>query len=499
MNSRLTVAVSLAAIAVSAGVLYSSSLYDMDLWWHLATGRHIAETGRLLDTDPFNFTSGADLGLRNVLLNGYWLGQLLLYFVWELGGERGLQVVKVLLPVLALALVAWGAIRIHRAATGATLIVLVLGVLVVFDFIGLRPQLFTFVMIAAVALILESLARRHESQGTLGAMGFALPLVMLLWANLHRGFMIGTLLIGLFAVCGVLVVVRSRSAWRPSDTRYLLVLALGVMASLVNPAGVLPYIELLRFEGSVLQSNITEYLSPITMLNRGAILWGYWVYLFVGIVVTVASARRAPLRWTLVFVVLAAASLRAFRYVPLFVLATAPATAASLSSMITMRPAVGKLMRVVPILAAAGLLVFAVAVHGDNVSMARRHRVLPGRYPEDALRFLQQHLPQPSPIFNHYNWGGYISWRHPEWRTFIDGRVLNLEVFEDYRATLWNPEVSFELLNKYAIKTVLIPERSFQKGTSHPLVSVLARSRIWELVYRDDSGTLIFVRRSALN
>ena len=489
------VAVCLAATAVSMGVLYSYPLYDMDLWWHLATGRHIAETGRLLDSDPFNFTSGTDLGLRQVLLNGYWLGQLLLYFVWVLGGEGGLQVAKVLLPVLALGLVAWGATRIHRAATGATLIVLVLGVLVVYDFIGLRPQLFTFVMVIAVVLALESLTRRHESQDRLGAIWLVLPLLMLLWANLHRGFMIGTVLIGLFAVSWAAAMVRARSAWRPSDKRYLLVLGLGIVASLLNPAGVLPYIELLRFEGSVLQSRVTEYLSPITMANRGAMLWAYWVYLLAGALITIVTARRAPLRRTLVFVVLAAASLRAFRYVPLFVLATAPAMASSLSSMIPKRAAVGKLMRVIPIPAVAGLLVFAVAVHGDNVSMALKHRVLPGRYPEDALRFLQQHLPQPSPIFNHYDWGGYISWRHPEWRTFIDGRVLNMDVFEDYRATLWNPEAAFGLLDKYAIKTVLIPERTFHEGTRHPLVSVLGGSREWALIYRDDHGALILVRR----
>ena len=167
--------------------------------------------------------------------------------------------------------------------------------------------------------------------------------------------------------------------------------------------------------------------------------------------------------------------------------------------MITTRAATGKLMRVIPALSVAGLLVFAIGVHGDNVAMARKHSVLPGRYPEDALRSLQQHLPQPSPIFNHYDWGGYISWRHPEWRTFIDGRVLNMDAFEDYRATLWNPEVSMELLDKYAIKTVVIPERTFHEGTHHPLVSVLERSRLWVLVYRDDTGALIFVRRSALD
>src|SRR5512142_1111511 len=56
-------------------------IYSYDFFWHLATGRWIAEHHALPLTDPFAIASD-----RTSWINGEWLFQLLLYGAYAIGG-----------------------------------------------------------------------------------------------------------------------------------------------------------------------------------------------------------------------------------------------------------------------------------------------------------------------------------------------------------------------------------------------------------------------------
>jgi hypothetical protein len=44
------------------------------------------------------------------------------------------------------------------------------------------------------------------------------------------------------------------------------------------------------------------------------------------------------------------------------------------------------------------------------------------QYPAGAVGYLRDHRP-PGPLYNHFNWGGYLIWALPEYPVGLDGRT----------------------------------------------------------------------------
>ncbi|HKO54361.1 MAG TPA: hypothetical protein VJ276_00705, partial [Thermoanaerobaculia bacterium] len=65
---------------------------NYDFFWHLATGRWIAEHRALPETDPFAVASE-----QRPWINGEWAFEVLLYGVYEVVGLTGLSIVRALL------------------------------------------------------------------------------------------------------------------------------------------------------------------------------------------------------------------------------------------------------------------------------------------------------------------------------------------------------------------------------------------------------------------
>lgn len=329
MNTGANQRVFLAAViltGIAGGLLYAGQLIDMDLWWHLATGRHIYESRALLESDPFNFTSPPELGLRFVLLNGYWLGQVLFYLTWEAGGYHGLILFRVLLMLAMLCLTGIACRRLYQAGRMQTLLVLALTALILKNFTGMRPQLYSFLMAAILAYLLDLMTQRNRQARSIRGFYIILPIVMLLWANLHRGFMAGSaiLLVYLAAWAWETFIRKNASA---SVWGYPAVIVLALFATLINPSGLMPYLEIAQFEDSVLQSNISEYKSPFTLLNKGIRLYEYWAFLALAVYTLTARFRRMSLRAIMILASMWAVSMLSYRYIPFFLLVSAPLSA----------------------------------------------------------------------------------------------------------------------------------------------------------------------------
>jgi hypothetical protein len=107
------------------------------------------------------------------------------------------------------------------------------------------------------------------------------------------------------------------------------------------------------------------------------------------------------------------------------------------------------------------------------------------QYPVEAVSYLHTHGPT-APMLNFYLWGGYLNWRDPQLKMFIDSRVDIFEysgVLKDYLdiLALNQPEA---LLNKYGIRYVLFPH-------GEPLTYVLQHDPNWKVVYSDHISVLL--------
>src|SRR5712691_10130909 len=165
-------ATALLFLAISLGACFAPA--QNDTWWQLRTGQDIWNTRSIDLNDHFSHTaSGA------YWPNHEWLSQVLFYAIYRVGGLRLLTACCAAAITMAWA-IAW------RMTSGHTLRRLLIGALALVPSATgwtLRPQALTLLLFATTALLL---IRRRE---------IFLPLLFLVWANLHGGVVLGFVLI----------------------------------------------------------------------------------------------------------------------------------------------------------------------------------------------------------------------------------------------------------------------------------------------------------------
>jgi hypothetical protein len=221
--------------------------------------------------------------------------------------------------------------------------------------------------------------------------------------------------------------------------------------------------------------------SEFTVLLLGAALVLLW------------ARRRVRLVDWLLFVAFAAAALSAQRNTVLLGL-VAPVV---LVSYIPWKRWPWTVPPAVPLAVALVLAGWGLA---DSRGRSFQFRAAEWRYPAGAAGFLLAHH-VPGPIFNTYEYGGYLIWRlWPAQRVFIDGRALSESVFQDYGRILYNHDESGgpsaqQLLDKYGVETIVMNTFEYSLGLVYRLAPALAdpQQTDWKLVY-DDATAIVLMR-----
>nr|MDP9320106.1 hypothetical protein [Chloroflexota bacterium] len=212
--ARNTFPIGLAAAGFTLAVGFPTS--DPDTYWHLASGQWMLDHREILRTDIFSSTvSGQPYSV------GEWLGEIVLTLVFNAGGWAGLAIFRALLVGIAAFFVA----RLSRRG-GAPLVAALLVAMWALVFSKTRwtdrPAIFTFVLFPVVLDLLYS-----SRAGSRRALLWIPPLI-LLWANLHGGYLIGIALVLAFMVEAL---VRRR----PDVVPLALVLVGSIALSFVDP------------------------------------------------------------------------------------------------------------------------------------------------------------------------------------------------------------------------------------------------------------------------
>lgn len=239
-------------IALVALRVQLTPIMPNDFWWHLATGRVIAHTGQIPTADAWSWTQQGQ-----PYFNQPWLAQLAMYAVHSVGGVPLLAVLQTLVIGGSFALL-HRVCRQEGAGTRVATLATLLGAFVAFDNWQIRPQSYALpLFVATLSLVLQW---RRTGRAPL----WLLPLLMIVWVNVHGTFMLLPVLCGgvwLGAVLG-----RWHRHTGPS-WRACAVFAgwsgLALLATLINPSGITAW----RYVGGLLgnravQSLVTEWASP---------------------------------------------------------------------------------------------------------------------------------------------------------------------------------------------------------------------------------------------
>lgn len=366
----------------------------------------------------------------------------------------------------------------------------------------IRPELLSLFLLA---LILHILVRRAEGRS---APLWALPAILLVWANCHSFFMLGW---GAMAAFGVGLLLRDRRVDRPLFGWSVV----AVLICVVNPYGLrgvtFPLTLLTRFDSSnVFSQSISELTSPFFLRSSPQMpfvpYWPVYSFRFLAVlsVVALVPAFRARRYWAillwLMFFPLAA---KAIRNMPLLIITCLPMMAWSLPAhrLLDAFRLEGRTRRAVSALTGllAGLVLMALClrvVHSAYyIDMRQALRFGTGwnrlELPIDAVRYAKQ-AGLTGRMLNHLNFGGYMIWAQPE-PVFIDGRleVVGEEFYQRYLAILESQNELEAAVKQYGIRWMIFPY-----AISPKLLVRMSGDPRWRLAYVDHIAA-IFIRSDA--
>ena len=460
----------------------SSPIGLPDIFWTLQSGQWMVAHGRLLDFDPF--TSAPHVS--GAVLNVQWLADLAYYWLDASGGlalvivGTAVAVMVTYAIVLAAAITASGHLRLSCVAVWAAY---ALGV----TNLSSRPQTLAYPLFAVFLLAIVRAEWRQDRR-----LLWLLPLLTVIWANVHGSFFTGWLLLACAA--------GGRLLQRPIDWRgarpYLATLIACVLASMVTPYGPGSLVYLVHIGSNpIVRDFVTEW-APTTIESPGGVL-------FFGAVALVAGLMlRARLRLTrfelltmLAFGLLAWTSVRSVVW---FGLVIAPTLARLLASALPRRRTVA---RERPLLnSAIALAVVALAALSTPwiksavpfLPADKQTLVSPVDAPAGVGNYLSTHDPPPTgTMLNFETWGGYLNWAAwPRHQAFVDGRIElhPTQVWLDYVAIVFPKAGWRTLLDQYDISYLVLSTAEVPE-----LVDDLRVDPGWRLDY-EDAQAVVFTR-----
>jgi hypothetical protein len=460
--------------------LATRDLVDPDFWWHLRTGELIWQTHAIPRVDPFSYPLHGKPWIAHE-----WLAELFFYGGYRTGGTDFLVLIFAGITALAY-------FFLYCRCSGKPYVAGLLTVLGAMGSVptwGVRPQVLSLLFASLFLLIVD----RAYAKPVLLSL---LPILMLLWANLHGGFAVGLVILAAYWIGSL----GERLQGKTRDTAQLppfktlsFVLVATSLAVLANPNGARLYrypIYTLRLTS--LPRYVSEWRPPSVHEPR-------FLFFFLILIVTYAliSIRRSfpPAYMFLLLVLTTAGALRSIRHIPMFMLIAVPVLSSLISDELAQRrwarslfaddhPSATK-KRVNMILFATALLLFVFNV----VRVMRRQPEIEAiNFPGGAVTYLLTHA-MPMPILNSYNWGGYFIWKlYPRYLVWVDGRTdLYGDAFMDDYAKLYKTQEGWRRkLEGFGIRTVVLPPGA-------PLAQALMSDRGWKSVYRDEQSA-VFIR-----
>jgi len=428
-----------------------------DTWTHLRMGHEMWQTGSLLVTEKFSYTS-----FGNPLNNHWWLTQLAFFTVYSLGGSFALTIFAGLCA-LAATIGAW---RLMRGPWEARVALLGWLALASTPGWGIRPQV---VSLAFIALMAHLIARDRLAW---------LPLVCVVWANTHALVIIG------IAMAGALVM--ESLIWSPDRLRRTVIIAmLCAAAPVLTPAGVGYWREVFTTVAVSRALSIEEYRMP---LDAAALpFWGGVVAL-VGLVAVrwkAMSDLPRPERGLIVAaLIMAVAGVTAARNASIFAVVAAPALSWLLP------PAWDRVKPRLRSASPAGYGIVALAAMLAAIWVWQQ-------WQSDRIAREWQPLSSgaiaavracPDPMFNQFGDGAYLMWVLPQRRVFVDGRIeaYSRDLLQQSRAAdVFG--VYDEPFQKYGINCAVV-------ATDSPMFERLTRDSRFDMAYSDPSRSVFTIR-----
>jgi len=395
---------------------------DPGVGWHMATGELIATVGRIPTEDPF-------LSVRRLWICDQWLGDLIFFKLFRLGGWPLLYAsLTVVYTISFFGILYFGIASLTGAALSVSLATFISFKLGLVHFI-LRPVILAFPLMAWVVLWTN-----RPPPIRLRLVGPAL--LFFVWAQVHPSFVLGLLLLLLRNVATLIDGALSRgSRGLREATLGFIMLIICAVVTVCNPQGVALHKSILSLGGSTYFMNLNSEWLPLNLKNLEGVLFLLTVGTIIlgnllrrGFIHSASAMRTYDLLTVTTFGYL---TLSSVRILPFYAIAIAPALTRSLEVLTHLKcvqfaPVIRLLVRPFSALDCHEKKIFrgrlllpalTVALLGD--AMIRGHIFwFSGPYGPSSTKYPYQSVaklvalslrsPEPTTVITHPDWGGFV-------------------------------------------------------------------------------------------
>lgn len=449
---------------------------DPDIWWRLRIGQWIVENQSVPFVDFLSVYGSGKLWIEYS-----WLFDVLVYAVHAHFGLAGL-VYFVVAMALIIAFVTHQLVRRAGLPFPAEIALVALALGGMKPLMTPRPWLLTIIFFS-IELLIIARAGHLEKERLL----WALPLLFAIWANFHVQFIYGLAVLGLFFAEALLTTCvgwfEYRVAAPPISAKRLALVTLAcIAATMLTPYHYLLYKQIFEYIGETgIFQNISE-LHPMFFRSADS-----WLVLILTIAAAFVLGRQR--KWlpypTLLFLMGAFLAFRARRDAWFLLL-----VGIWIISECVRSSTYGSSFQLSKRQIAIGGVAIAVALYfasvGRQISEEHLQAVVETRFPVKAVNYVRANQ-FPGPLFNDYDWGGFLIWSLPELPVALDGR-LNLYTNEGLERSIH----TWEGRPEWESDPHLVNARLVISDKRRPLSSLLRIHPGYKTVYEDNTA-VVFV------
>ena len=462
---------------------------DTDLWYHLNSGRYFFENRTIPHDSFFSFITPP-----REWTDYYWLFQVLIYKIYSFSGYYGLIVLRATLYLLTASLVLLYLLKNTDSRESNLALYFVVIISLYFMFLvgryqNIRPHTFTYLFIVLYLYILE-----FKSDKT-----FYLPLLSILWVNLH-GIVYPVILIITLSYCVEFFIKRLKDRVPFTRERLLFIasLVVAMWCIFLTPHGQrLIKVPLISTEYASLYikelqpirlQDLTWFVITLNSLDFNSI---FKILIVIALLAGIRSFLKKQIRIShlLMFGGGIILLMKGVRFTYECLLLSMPLIKANpIVSATTDKKIYRPYWITLIVVLVAMTLLFLKTAFPEHPRYPFSERNLP----VGVVAFLK-HIDTGGSVLNFPNSGGYLQWElYPRYKIFMDMEVPFLFTDEDFfvaKAVYSNKEALQKVVSKYNPSFITVPiENKFFK-------EIIKALPYYSAVFFDDTDVL-YVNRN---
>ena len=422
---------------------------DPDFGWRLKSGELILQQG-IIYSDPFSYSMPT-----YSWVNHAWLTDVFIATLYSKFGYVGLSLVFSLLTITTFQLI-YSLIKdiplnkknrkFNYWYLAAPIIILATASF--FRFSGIRAQVFSWLF---MAILYNLILRPHIWR----RWRYFIPVFFCIWVNFHGGFAAGLLTLVMFL--GI--------KWfreKKADYVDLIIVTFSIMATFVNPYGTGVYKEVWdTVSDKVNHKYILEWNSFFKSFNLPSLF-----VIAISLPLVYGYRKKLKLEEVFIYLFYIYLALSTVRQLPFFAMVAfyiSYKVIADFYNNLKEKVAIKRFSEIYRAFTLIAILVLMVELLLTFVGAY--YYSINRFYPHEAVSYLSKNFLEGR-IFSKYDYGGYLIWKLPEKKVFIDGRMPHWRrevapigesenAMKEYMSVFTGETGYHDLFKKYDVETVL--------------------------------------------